>query len=409
MEGSGGTGNASLAGNARFRRLFLGQSISFIGDAITLVALVVLVADLTGSAASVGGVLVARLIPTLASPLVGVLADRLRDRRRLLVAVDLVRAGIILSLVFVTSVGVLYPLVFALGVCQTLFNPTIRSAFPGIVGGGDITRANALISGVFSLSIAVGPALGGLLIALVGVDVAFVLDALTFVVSAAFLAFVPMPAERDLEEGEGFLTELRAGLSYLAGARLPLGLVIGALLLILAENSTVPAEAFLARQTFEAGNAGYGLLVTAYGVGMITGSGLMAIVGDRANLVAAYFMSIFVACAALAAVGFSPFFAAALAALAVAGVSNGVDNVATDALLQKEVPGPFLGRVYSVLFLFRSVGEVVALAAGGFIVVAVGPQVSYLVAAALMTIFGLVILAVIKATLSRKRDTRDPA
>ncbi|MGI8650204.1 MAG: MFS transporter [Rubrobacter sp.] len=390
-------GGTPLMANARFRRLWMGQSISFIGDAIMLVALIVLVADLTGSAASVGGVLVARILPTLASPLVGVLADRLRDRRRLLVAVDVVRAGIILSLVFVTDVAVLYPLVFALGVCQTLFNPTIRSAFPGVVGAGDITRANALVSGSFSLSVAVGPALGGLLIAFVGVQVAFVIDALTFLVSAAFLAFVAMPAEREQEEEEGFLTELRAGLSYLGGARLPLGLVLGALLLVLAENSTVPAEAFLARETFGAGNAGYGLLVAAYGAGMITGSGLMAVVGDRANLITTYCASIFVACAALAAVGFAPFFVLVLCALSVAGACNGIDNVSTDALLQKEVPGPFLGRVYSVLFLFRSTGEVTALAAGGFIVVAVGPQPSYLIAAAAMAAFGILVLALIRS------------
>ncbi len=378
-------------------RLWAGQSISFIGDAVTLVALVVFVADLTGSAASVGGILVARLLPTLASPLVGVLADRLRDRRRLLVSVDLARAGIITSLVFVDDVTLLYPLVFALGVCQTLFNPTIRSAFPGVIGGGDITRANALISGSFSFSIALGPALGGGLIALVGVDVAFVVDALTFIVSAAFLAFVPMPADRNPDEEEGFLTELRAGLLYLTGARLPLGLVLGALLLVLAENSTVPAEAFLARETFDAGNAGYGLLVATYGVGMISGSALMAALGDRANLVFAYFASIVAACAALAFVGFSPLFTLVLAAMCLAGSCNGVDNVATDALLQRTVPGAFLGRVYSVLFLFRSTGEVVALAAGGFIVAAAGPQPSYLIAAAAMAAFGILVLAVIRS------------
>lgn len=385
--------------NARFRRLWMGQSISFIGDAITLVALIVLVADLTGSAASVGGILVARLIPTLASPLVGVLADRLSDRRRLLVAVDIVRASIVFSLAFVTEVAVLYPLVFALGICQTLFNPTIRSAFPGVVGSGDITRANALISGSFSLSVALGPAVGGVLIALVGVQVAFIVDALTFLVSAAFLAFVAMPSERNSEdeEEEGFMVELRTGLSYLAGARLPLGLVVGALLLVLAENSTVPAEAFLAREVFGAGNAGYGLLVAAYGVGMISGSALMAALGDRTDLVRAYFASIALACIALTAVGLSPIFALVLIAMSVAGVCNGIDNVATDALLQKKVPGSYLGRVYSVLFLFRSTGEITALAAGGFIVVAAGPQPSYLIAAGVMVVFGMIVWAIISS------------
>lgn len=377
-------------------RLWVGQGISFVGDAISLVALIVLVVDITGSAASVGGVLVARLLPTLFSPLAGVLADRLRDRRRLLVGVDIARAGIIFCVIFTESVPVIYFLVFLLGSCQTLFNPTIRSAFPSVVGDGDLTRANALISGTFSFSVAAGPAVAGLLIAFVGVDMAFFIDATTFLVSAAFLAFVPMPSERgEDDEDEGFVRELRVGLSYLRHARLPLALVVGGFLLILAENSTVPAEIFLARETFGAGDTGYGVLVACWGMGMIIGSAVMAWLGDRANLVLFYFVSIFLAAAAHVGTGFAPLFVIALAALTIAGVCNGMDNVATDALLQKRVPGKYLGRVYSVMFLGRSGGEVAALAIGGFVVDAIGPQDTYLLAATALAAFGLFILFLI--------------
>ncbi len=404
-EGMEGSPNNSLLGNARFMRLWVGQGISFVGDAISLVALIVLVVDITGSAASVGGILVARLLPTLFSPLAGVLADRLRDRRRLLVAVDIARAGIVSCVVFTESVPVLYFLVFLLGSCQTLFNPTIRSAFPSVVGDGDITRANALISGTFSFSVAAGPACAGLLIAFVGVDAAFFIDAMTFLVSAAFLAFVPMPSERgEDDEDEGFMREFRAGLSYLRHARLPLALVVGGFLLILAENSTVPAEIFLARETFGAGDTGYGVLVACWGMGMIAGSAVMAWLGDRANLILFYFVSIFLAAAAHTATGFAPLFIAALAALTVAGVCNGMDNVATDALLQKRVPGRYLGRVYSVMFLSRSGGEVVALAIGGFIVDAVGPQDTYLLAATALAAFGLFILFLISTAPKKERE-----
>lgn len=397
--------NNSLLRNARFMRLWIGQGISFVGDAISLVALIVLVVDLTGNAASVGGVLVARLLPTLLSPLVGVLADRIRDRRRLLVGVDIARAGIVFCVIFTESIPLLYFLVFLLGSCQTLFNPTIRASFPGVVGSGDLTRANALISGTFSFSVAVGPAVAGLLIAFVGVDAAFFIDALTFLVSAAFLAFVPMPGERDEEEeDEEFMREFRAGLSYLRHARLPLALVIGGFLLILAENATVPAEIFLAREAFGAGDSGYGVLVACWGGGMIIGSAIMAWMGDRANLILFYFISIFLAAAAHAGTGLAPLFIIALAALTIAGVCNGMDNVATDALLQKRVPGKFLGRVYSVMFLGRSGGEVLALAIGGFIVEAAGPRSTYLLAATAITVFGLFILFLIITAPKRGRE-----
>ena len=90
------------------------------------------------------GVLVARLLPTLASPFVGVLADRL-DRRAVLIAGDLVRAILVFGLIFVRDLPAIYALVFLLGAAQTVFNPTVRAAFPSVVGGGDLTRANALI------------------------------------------------------------------------------------------------------------------------------------------------------------------------------------------------------------------------------------------------------------------------
>src|ERR687886_208414 len=96
--------NNSLLKNARFLRLWIGQGTSFLGDAASMVALVVLVVQVTGSASAVGGALIARLLPTLGSPLAGVLADRL-DRRLVLVAADLARAGLVLGLVFARDLG----------------------------------------------------------------------------------------------------------------------------------------------------------------------------------------------------------------------------------------------------------------------------------------------------------------
>src|SRR5215210_2155656 len=207
-----GSGN-SLLRNVRFLRLWAGQGISFVGDFVSTVALVILVVDLSGSASAVGGLLVARLIPTLASPLVGVLADRL-DRRAILVASDLARAVLILAAVFTRDLLALYVLVFLMGLARTFFNPTIRAAFPSVVGEGDLTRANALISGTGSVSYAAGPAIGGLLVSATGVNAAFVLDAATYLISAAFLSRIPFPRPQT-EDGASFFGELRQGLSYL--------------------------------------------------------------------------------------------------------------------------------------------------------------------------------------------------
>jgi MFS family permease len=396
--------NDSLLRNARFLRLWIGQGASFVGDAVSMVALVVMVVEITGSASAVGGALVARLLPTIASPLAGVLADRV-DRRVVLVASDLARAVLVLGLVYARDLATIYVLVFLMGLARTVFNPTVRAAFPSVVGGGDLTRANALISGAFSTSIMVGPVLGGLLVASIGVDAAFLTDAVTYLISAILLSTVPLPhPSRESEQEEGFVRELRSGFGYLIGARIPLAIVVGAFLTILTINATVPAEVFLAKESFGAGDAGYGLLVSLWGGGMVLGSAMMAVLGDRINLVLSYFLSIFVGAFALVGTGLAPAFVLALGALMVEGAATGIDNVATDTILQKRVPEAFLGRVFSIRFLGYSAGEALAYPLGGLLVDAVGPRSTYLLAGIATAAAGLLVLLAMIAAPTRGRD-----
>jgi MFS family permease len=395
-----GTGD-SLFRNVHFLRLWIGQGVSFTGDAVSMIALVVLVVQTTGSASAVGGALVARLLPTLASPLAGVLADRL-DRRIVLVASDLARAVLVLGLVFARDLAVVYVLVFLMGLARTLFNPTVRAAFPSVVGGGDLIRANSLISSTFSVSETVGPVLGGLLVAAVGVNAAFVLDSVTYLISAAFLSRIPL-RRPEREEESSFGQELKAGFVYLAGERVPLSIVVGAFLTILAINTTIPAEIFLAKGTFEAGDAGYGLLVGLWGGGMVVGSALIAALGDRIRPLPFYFLSILISALALAGTGLSPTFALALVALTVAGIANGIDDVTASTILQKSVPDAFLGRVFAVRFLGYGVGEVLAYPVGGAIVDSSGPRFTYLFAGAATVVAGLLALLLV-ATAASKRS-----
>ena len=383
-------GGDSLLRNDRFLRLWFGQGASFLGDAVSTVALVVLVVQIAGSASAVGGALVARLLPTLVSPLAGVFADRL-DRRVVLVTSDLARAALALGMVFAENLATVYVLAFLMGLGRTFFNPTIRAAFPGVVGGGNLARANGLLSATFSISITAGPALGGVLVATVGVNAAFLVDSATYLISAISLSRISLPRpERD--DATGFGQDLQEGLGYLAGARVPLAIVVGTFLVILTINTTIPAEVFLAKETFDAGNVGYGLLVSLWGGGTVLGSVMMVVLGDRVNLIFLYFLSIFCGALALVGTGLSSVFALAVGALMVEGTFTGIDNVATDTILQKRVPDAFLGRVFAIRFLSYSGGEVIAYLAGGFIVDAVGPRSTYLLAGIATAVVGVVVL-----------------
>lgn len=386
--------NDSLLKNVRFLRLWIGQGTSFLGDAFSMIALVVLVFQITDSASAVGGVLVARLLPTIASPLAGVLADRV-DRRMVLVASDLARAVLILGMVFTRDLATIYVLVFLMGLARTLFNPTIRAAFPSVVGGGDLTRANALISGTFSVAETAGPALGGLLVATLGVDAAFIFDAATYLISAALLSLNPLPRSQREDEGGGLGEDLKAGYTYLAGARVPRAIVVGGFLTILTINITLPAEVFLAKETFDAGDAGYGLLVGLWGGGMVLGAALITGLGNRISLMPLYLTSIIISALALAATGLSPTFVFALGTMVVAGIANGIEDVTTNTILQEQVPDAFLGRVFAVKFLGYSAGETLAYPVGGLLVDEFGSRSTYVFSGAATATSALLILLLI--------------
>jgi MFS family permease len=135
---------------------------------------------------------------------------------------------------------------------------------------------------------------------------------------------------------------------------------------------------------------------------MILGSALTAVLGNRTGLTLLYFLSIFVTALAFVGVGLSPTFVLALGAIAVAGVANGVDNVATDTVLQERVPDAFLGRVFAARFMTFSAGEAMAYTLGGLLVDAAGPRPTYLLAGAATAAAGLFVVLLAVAPLRGK-------
>jgi MFS family permease len=128
---------------------------------------------------------------------------------------------------------------------------------------------------------------------------------------------------------------------------------------------------------------------------------MMAVLGNRINLVLFYFLSIFVGASALVGTGLAPAFVLALGALTVEGAATGIDNVATDTILQKRVPEAFLGRVFSIRFLGYSAGEALAYPLGGLLVDAVGPRSTYTFAGIATAAAGLLVLLAMIAVPTR--------
>ena len=186
-----------LRRNRDFRYLWLGQVVSQLGDWFDTIALFTLVLKLTGSGRAVGLVLVARFLPSVVlGPLSGVLADRF-DRRRIMIASDVLRAVVVLGFLFVRSPEQVW-LVYLLTVLQlafsAFFEPARSAALPSLVSGErDLVTANSISSVTWSAMLTLGAAVGGPVTDLFGTDVAFVIDSLTYLLSAVLVWCVRLP------------------------------------------------------------------------------------------------------------------------------------------------------------------------------------------------------------------------
>jgi MFS family permease len=176
--------------NGNFRRLWLAQIVSEIGDWFYALAVYSLILELTGSAKLVGLAVVMQVLPqTLAAPTAGVVNDRM-SRKRVMIMADLARVAIVLGMLLVRSprlVWLIYPLLFIETLGWGFFEPAHSAVIPAVTGQDDAILANTLTATTWSFCLAIGSALGGGAAALLGRDAVFILNALSFLASAALL------------------------------------------------------------------------------------------------------------------------------------------------------------------------------------------------------------------------------
>jgi len=179
-----------LGGNANFRRLWGAQVVSEIGDWFYTLAIYNLLLQFTGRASSVALALVLQVLPqTFIGPTAGVVNDRLR-RKHVMIAADIGRMVIVFCMLFVRSkemVWLVYPLLLAETLLAAFFEPARSSVIPNIVAQEDVVLANTVSSATWSVNLMLGSTAGGVVAALLGRDAVFMINALSFLVSAGLI------------------------------------------------------------------------------------------------------------------------------------------------------------------------------------------------------------------------------
>lgn len=336
-----------------FRLLFFATLASSVGTWLAVVALVVDVYDRTGDATWVSVLLIAEFLPlVLIGILAGALIDRL-NRRSILVGSDLARAAVFAALPFTTGPLQIVLLALAAGVATSFFRPAQYAALPNLVPDRDLPQANGLLQSAENLTWMFGSLAGGALVAATSPDVAYVLNALTFAVSALLLLRIRQNfEERAGEPGRSGLRDLAEGLALAVRSRALLTVLVAWSIVMLGNAGVNVSEIVLAKDVFSAGDFGYGVLLAAGGAGLVLGSVFGGGWIEERGMRAPYAISI-----ALMAIGYglaamSPNVWTAAAAVVVAGVGNGVAVICNALLVQRGVPDRLRGRAFTVVMSF---------------------------------------------------------
>jgi len=361
FEGLESVGYAELLrGNREFRMLWLGQVVSQMGDWFDTIAVYTIVLRLTGSGRAVALIMVARFLPSVVmGPLSGVVADRF-SRRTIMITADLLRAVVVLGFLLVRRPDQMW-MVYAITVLQlafsAFFEPAKTAAIPSIVSDRELLAANAISSVTWSAMLTIGAAIGGLVAGWFGTNAAFILDSLSFLLSAALIAGVRFPKRppraktkltiakalgiTDTMEGARYVKHRPRVLAYLM-VKPAWGMGGGILTLLAVFGEKIfPVNGKTA--------TGIGVLFTARGIGTAIGPIVARRwAGEtRKQMQIAIGIAFLIGGAFYIAFGVSRNFALALLFLLIAHTGGSILWVFSTVLLQKEVEDKFRGRVFA--------------------------------------------------------------
>jgi MFS family permease len=417
-----------LLGNRPFALLWVGATISILGDALTWVSLVWLTYELGGSSLEIGVLAVCYTGPVIVGGLVaGLLLDRF-DRRRLLIADNVARGAVMLSVPIAASLGVLaqphiYVVAAVYGLLYMISLAGIPSMLPDLVADEDLPTANAMESISYGLGGVAGPAMAGVLIGLIGAATNLAIDAVSYFAFAACLLFVRVPSRaadaasfrpggvvaEDVAKDGGAKDDVvaegghRPAIAFIVRTPAILAITLMFMAANIGEGMLTVLLPVYAVEVLVVGATGYGLLVSAMTAGTLAGSLAVGAVRWPWPLGRSIAVAQLLGGVALLGLALQPPFALAAALLVVFGLLVSPLTIWAQTIRMRLIPESLRGRVFSLLrTLMQSTPPVGGLVAGSMLgVAAIGPVA--LVLGAVIAIPGAV--GLVHGALSEPRTT----
>ena len=394
-----------LVRNRNFSLLWTGQLISMLGDRIHVIALGALVAG-RGTALEVGLTFAATAVPSvLLGPLAGVLVDRW-DRRRTMIACDVVRAGLVLTVPFAFEIhiGLVYLAAFLIATVTLLFRPAKTAVVPAMVDEQDLVTANSAMSVPETAADLIGFPVAGLIVTALSsvIGAAFVLDAGTYLVSAVLIWAILLPRQlAPPSEGlslRNVWRELREGFSFLWAEPVLLSNTLLSTMAQVAVGAEIVVSLLYARDVVDRGPVSfeqmYALLLTSIAVGSVIAGIAVGYVGDRlpkGPLVIAGFIGMGLS---LVAAGLTTDPLLAMVAFFFTGAANMLFIIPTVTLFQQRTPQRLMGRVVSSrqALVFGSIAASMALS--GWLAGIIGPAEVLILSGGICAAAGVIGIAV---------------
>jgi MFS family permease len=382
-----------------FRNLWIGQSVSLVGDQFKFVALSWLVLSLTGRSGALGTVLMLQAIPRSVLMLAGgVASDRLRPRAVMLGS-DLIRAAIELAIVALVVTNLirlphLYLLALLFGIVQAFFFPAAMAMTPEVVPPHLLGPANAVTQVTNQVVLAAAPAAAGFVIGTVGTAGGFAVDAATFIVSALFLVMIAVPQRAQAGRRQSAWRDFLEGVAFVRHRPLLLSVILMAAVFFFGHSgATYVGLPVLVRGPFRAGPQSLGILFSAYGAGALVG-GMVA--GTRQARRRGLIGPVLVVGMGMmiAGIALAQHLWQAAALLACAGAAMSWLGITYVTVVQQRTEREFMGRVMGMM-MFGIYGLYpVSYGLAGWLAELIGVRALFIGGGALIALSGLVGLSV---------------
>jgi dTMP kinase len=348
---------------------------SSVGTLLAAIALAIDIKDRTNSGLWVGAVLVVAYLPTVVIGLtLGPLIDRL-NRRNLMIGADVLRAAVFFALPFTGSPGVIVTLAAVAGVANGFFRPAVYAGIPNLVPDEELPAANALLQAMENVSWAIGPVLGGVLTAAAGPHTAYWINGVSFLVSSVLISRIPARMlQSEVALTRGHWRDLSDGFMAVIRSRPLLAVLVAWGIACLGIGAANVTEIFLAKNTFHAGDFGYGLLYGAIGGGLVVGSFAGSALLERVGAAKTYAGGLVLMAVGFGGAAASPNIWVAAACAVVGGAGDGGAIVCNAVLVQRGASDEMRGRALTFVMSATYLATAIANGIAGVLLHTVSPR-----------------------------------